>query len=191
MSKLSDILREDVFSEINRILAEADSKAEELIRDAKSKASEQVEALRKKMEAEYEASLRGMKSTRDLTVSIARIRARDQEIARVRERVMAAIEEIARKPNYGEILEALAEEAFRSVEAAEAVAVHPDDRDKLGAWTERKGLQLTTDPALHLGVRITTLGGGRSVENSLPERLQRGWEMLMSGVAARLWGKPE
>jgi vacuolar-type H+-ATPase subunit E/Vma4 len=190
MSKLNDILKEDVLSEINEILSEADVRAETLIREAKSRASEQVEAHRKRVEAELQAALRGMKSARELTVSVARIRARDQEIALVKERVKAAIQEMVARPNYGEILEALAEEAFRSVEAAGAATVHPDDKDKLSAWAKRKGLELTTDPALHLGVRITTPGGQQSVENSLPERIQRGWETLMCGVAQRLWGEP-
>ena len=191
MSKLSDILKEDVLSEINEILAEADSSAEKIVREAKKKASERVETQRKKVESEFQAALRGMKSALELKVSIARIRAKDQEIALVREKVMTAIQEIVMKPNYGEILEALAEEAFRSVESVEAVAVHPDDREKLSAWAGQKGLELNTDPALHLGVRITTHGGGHTVENSLPERLQRGWETLTSGVAQRLWGEPQ
>jgi len=109
----------------------------------------------------------------------------------VRERVLAALEEIPTKQNYKEILEALAEEAFKAVEAAETAAVHPDDKDKLSAWAKQKDLELTTDPALRLGVRLTTPGGGQSVENSLPKRLERGWEMLLSGVVQQLWGEPE
>jgi V/A-type H+-transporting ATPase subunit E len=191
MSKLNDILQEEVLSEVNQILAEADSRAEKLIAEAKSKASERVEAYRKKVEAELQAAIRGMKSSRELTLSIARIRAREHGINLVRERVLAALEKIPTKQNYGEILEALAEEAFKAVEAAETAAVHPDDQDKLSAWAKQKGLELTTDPALRLGVRITTPGGGQSVENSLPKRLERGWEMLLSGVVQRLWGEPE
>ena len=191
MSKLNDILQEEVLSEVNQILAEADSRAEKLIAEAKSKASERVGAYRKKVEAELQAAIRGMKSARELTLSIARIRAREHGITLVRERVLAALEAIPTKQNYGEILEALAEEAFRAVEAAEAAVVHPDDKGKLSAWAKQRGLELTTDPGLHLGVRITTPGSGHSVENSLPERLQRGWETLLSGVVQRLWGEPQ
>lgn len=77
MSKLNDILQEEVLSEVNQILAEADSRAEKLIAEAKSKASERVGAYRKKVEAELQAAIRGMKSARELTLSIARIRARE------------------------------------------------------------------------------------------------------------------
>src|SRR5512135_1292991 len=118
MSKLGEILEQDVLKEMNGILAEADGRAEKLIQEAKSKASQQVEAERKKVDAEFQSAIRGMKSARDLTVSVVRIRARDQAIARVRQKVESAIVEIAQKPNYGKILEALAEEAHKSVEAA-------------------------------------------------------------------------
>ncbi len=191
MSKLGEILEQDVLKEIKGILAEADGRAEELIQEARSKASQQIEAERKKVDAELQSAIRGMKSARDLTVSVARIRARDQAIARVRKKVESAIVEIAKTPNYGKILQALAEEAFKSVEAAESVAVHPEDQGKLSAWAKQKGLELKTDPAVHFGVRIITRGARQTVENSLPERLQRGWETLISGVAQRLWAEPE
>ncbi len=191
MSKLGEILEQDVLKEINDILAEADGRAEKLIQEAKSKASQLVEAQRKKVDAELQSAIRGMKSACDLTVSVARIRARDQAIARVRQNVESAILEIAKRPNYRKILEALAEEAFKSVEAAESVAVHPEDQEKLSVWAKQKGLELKGDPAVHLGVRITTRGAGQTVENSLPERLQRGWETLISGVAQRLWADSE
>jgi len=190
MSKLKDILQEEALAEINKILAEADSKAKMLIAEARSRASERVEAYRKKAEAELRTATRRAKSAGELSISIARIRAREHGITLVRERVLAALEEISTKQSYGKILEALAEEALKAVGAAEGAAVHPDDKDKLSGWAEQKGLELRADAGLHLGVRITASGGRQSVENSLPERLQRGWEALVSGIARRLWGEP-
>ncbi len=191
MSKLNDILQEDVLSEVNQILAEADSEAEKLIAEAQSKASKRVEAYRKEAEAELQTATRRAKSAGELSVSIARIRARGQEIALVKEKVLAALEKVPAKQNYREILEALAEEALKAIGAAEAATVHPDDKDKLSVWAKQKGLELRTDPELHLGVRITATAGRQSVENSLPERLQRGWETLVSVVARRLWGESQ
>ena len=191
MSKLRDILQAEALAEVNEILAGADSRAEMLIREAKSKASEQVEAYRKKAEAELRAATRRMESAAELTRATVRTQARGQAIALVKQRALAALEEIAGRPNYGEVLEALAEEAMRAVEAPEALVVHPDDRDKLSSWAMLKELELRTDPGLHLGVRIVACGGRRSVENSFPERLQRTWETLVSGVALRLWDRPE
>ncbi len=188
MSKLEDILQEEALAEINSILAEADSRAEALIADAKSRASERLEAYRKKVEAELRGVTRRAESAAELTVSTARVQARGRAIALVKERVLSGLEEIAGKPNYGEILESLAEEAMKAADAAEAVVVHPDDKAKLHAWASQKKLDLQTDPVLHLGVRIVAHGGQRSVENSLPERLKRAWESVASGVARRLWG---
>ncbi len=189
MAKLGEILEQDVLQEINGILAEADIRAEKLIQEAKNRASQQVETQQKKVEAEFQAAVRGMKSARDLTIAVACLHAREQAIARVRQKVESAMGQVSEKQNYAGILEALAEEAFKSVEAAESVAVHPDDQDKLRVWAKQKGLELKADPAVHLGVRIITRGGMQTVENSLPVRLQRGWETLISGVAQRLWGE--
>jgi vacuolar-type H+-ATPase subunit E/Vma4 len=191
MSNLRKILQEEALAQVNEILSEADSKAEALIREAKAKASERVEAYREKAEGELRAANRRAKSASELTVSIACIRARGEEIALVREKALAALEEISARPTFREILEALAEEAIKAVQGAEALVVHPDDRDKLSTWAKQKGLALQTDPALHLGVRIVGSGGQRSIENSLPQRLERGWEALVSGVTQRLWGEPQ
>ncbi len=188
MSKLREILQEEALLEVNEILSGADSKVELLIREAKSKASERVEAYRKKAEAELRAAVRRAKSVSELTISIARIQAREEVTALVREKALAALEEMATRPNYAEILEALAEEAIKAVQGAEVLVVHPGDRDKLSAWAKQKGLALQTDLGLHLGVRVVASGGQRSVENSLPQRLQREWETLVSGVAHQFWG---
>lgn len=190
MSKLKDILQEEAIAEINKILAEADSKAETLIAEAKSKASERVEACRRKVEAELRGATRRAESAAELILSTGRIQVRGEAIALVKNKVLTRLEEIAGKPSYGKILEALAEEAMKAVEAPEAVVVHPNDEAKLHAWAVQKKLELRTNPGLHLGVRIVAYGGQRSVENSLPERLKRAWESVASGVAQRLWGEP-
>jgi V/A-type H+-transporting ATPase subunit E len=189
MSKLRDILQEEAFSEINKILAEADSRAEVLMEGAKRKASEQVEAYRKKAEVELRVGTRRAESAAELTISTARARARGEAMALVRTKALNALEEIVRRPDYDHVLETLAEEALKVWKAAEALVVHPDDRDKLSAWAKQKGLRIQTDPELHLGVRMTASGGQRSVENSLPRRLERAWETLASSVAHRLWGE--
>ncbi len=110
-------------------------------------------------------------------------------ISIVKKKVLAALEEMGAKPTFRKILEALAEEAFKAVQRAEALIVHPDDRDTLSDWARAKGLALETDAELHLGIRIVGMGGRRSVENSLPQRLERGWDTLISNVATRFWGE--
>ena len=112
MSNLRETLQEEALAEVNKILSEADSRADMLIREAKSKASERVKAYREKAEAELRAATRRAKSASELTVSIARIRAREDRIALVRGKVLTALEEISTKPTFQKILEALAEEAI-------------------------------------------------------------------------------
>ncbi len=187
MSKLKDVLQEEALSEIDEVLAEADSKAKLLIAEAKSTASERVEAYRKKAEAELRGETRRAESTAEFTVSTARMKARGEAIALVRMKALAALEEVAERPEYDKILKTLSEEAAKAAETAEALIVHPNDEVKLSGWAEQMGLQLRTDPGLHLGVRIVVRGGQHSIENSLPERLERAWETLASGVAQRLW----
>ncbi len=169
------------------VLAEGDSKAVMLIAAAKRKASERLEAYRKKAEAELRDATRRAESAAGFTVSTARMRARGEAIALARKKALAGLEKIADRPDYDKILETLAEEAMKAVEAAEALVVHPDDKVKVSGWVKQKGLELRTDPELYLGVRIVGRGGQRSVKNTLPERLERAWETLASRVAQRLW----
>ncbi len=77
MTSLREILEEELLLEVNRILSEADSKAEKLLQEAKSKASDRVETYQKKAEAELRAATRRAKSVSELTISLARIRARE------------------------------------------------------------------------------------------------------------------
>jgi len=187
MSKLRDVLQEEALVEIDKVLAGANSRAETLVAEAKSKASERVEAYRKKAEVELRVAIRRAESAAELKVSTARMKARGEVIGLVRKGVLAGFEEIAGRPGYDKILEALAEEAMKAAEAPEALVVHPNDEAKVSGWAEQKGLQLRTDPSLYLGVRIVVRGGQRSVENSLLERFERAWETLASDVAQRLW----
>jgi V/A-type H+-transporting ATPase subunit E len=188
MSKLGEILQQEVLAEIDRMLAEADSKADRLVREAEKKASDRLAAYRKRADAKFRAATLLAESAAELTLVTARTQAKSQVIALVEKKAMAVLEEIADKPGYDRVLETLAEEAIKTVDPAEAVVVHPNDKVNLNPWAKRMGLELRTDPGLHLGVRIVARGSRRSVENTLPERLHRAWETLVSGVAQRLWG---
>jgi V/A-type H+-transporting ATPase subunit E len=188
MSELGDILQEEVLAEIKAIHAEAESRAAELVRDAQERASARLKSHQKKMEAEARAAIRRARSAAELTLSTARMQAKGQVIESVRKKALMALEETAGRQNYREVLEALAEEALNAVEAAGVVVVHPGDEERIHGWAVQKGLEIRTDPGVRLGVRIVNRGGKRSVENNLPERLDRAWSALASDVAKRLWG---
>ncbi len=187
MSKLDDILKEEVHAEINAILSDAESRAASLIRDAEEKSSARMKSHQKRMQVEALAATRRARSAAELNLSTARTQAKGGAIESVRKRALTAVEEIAKRHNYQDILDTLAEEALKAVEGAKFVVVHPDDKERIQEWAAHKGLELRTDPGLRLGVRIEDANSKRSVENSLPERLERAWKTLSSEVAKELW----
>jgi len=186
MTVLNDILEEEALAEINRILDASDAKAAALIQEAETEASTRLTVRRKRIAAESRAAKRRAEGAADLVVLTARIQAKGQIMARVREKALDAIEKLADQPGYGRILTALADEAIRAVDAAEAVIVNPEDTAILSGWAMQKRIDIRTDPALRLGVRVVS-SSKRSVENSLPERLDRSWDTLSSRVAKILW----
>jgi len=187
MTKLADILQEEVLEEINTLLADADSEAEAVLSEAREKGSARLAAHRRKTEAWVRLATQRAQSAAALALSTARMQARGEAIARIRQEALEELHAAGRRPDYGKVLEALAEEAVKAMETVEAVTVHPDDEGRLRAWAEAKGIELLTDPDLHLGVRVLAEGGKRWVENSLPQRLDRAWDTLAARVAQLLW----
>lgn len=186
MSKLGEILQQEANAEIKAILAEADSKARKIVSEAESRAAARVAAHRKKMAAAARAATRQAQSVAELSISSARITAKGEVMDLLRQKVLLALEEPSSQPGYGEVLQALAEEAMGVAEAAEAVVVHPGDKEKLSDWAQQRGLELRTDPGIRLGMRIVG-ASGTMVENTLPERLHRAWRTLAPEVAKLLW----
>jgi V/A-type H+-transporting ATPase subunit E len=187
MSKLGDILQKEAHREINAIESGAESQAKRLLSDAEEKASARVKSHQKKMQAEALAATRRARSAAELHLTTARMQARGEAIESVRKKVLKGFEKIANQPDYRHILMTLAEEALKAVEGANAVVVHPDDEEKIREWATQKRLELRADARLRLGVRIADTSGKRSVENSLPERLDRAWNTLAFEVAKQLW----
>jgi V/A-type H+-transporting ATPase subunit E len=186
MSKLEEILQQEANDEINAILAEADSKAREIVSEAESRAAALLAAHRQKIETGDRAATQQAQSVAELSIANARINAKGEVMDLLRQKVLLALEETSSQPGYGEVLQALAKEALGVAEEAETVVVHPHDKERLTDWTRRKGLELQTDPELRLGVRIVSRRGNK-VENTLPERLHRGWGALVPKVSTLLW----
>jgi V/A-type H+/Na+-transporting ATPase subunit E len=187
MSKLGDILQDEALEEIAGILSDADSRAVMLIEEARKKASARLAAHQRRTEAEARAAARRAESAAELTVATARRQARGLVMAQVREKALAALNDLTGKPGYPAVLQALAEEAMKATQGPKAAVVHPGDKALLSGWATEKGLELRTDSGLRLGVRIASGDGKRSVENSLPERLERAWDMLASQLEKILW----
>ena len=187
MSKLNDILREEALAEINQILDDSDSWAGTLIEEAERKAFTRLAVHRKRIETEIRAAKSRAQGAAELAMATSRIQAKGKIIALVRQKALSAIEELAGKSGYGKILLALAEEAIKEVGTAEAVVVNPNDTAIISDWAKQKRIEVRTDPELYLGVRLVSRNSKTSAENSLPERLDRSWDLLSARVAQILW----
>jgi V/A-type H+-transporting ATPase subunit E len=186
MSKLEKILQEEAEAEIKGILAEADSQAQKIISEAESRAAARRAAYRKRIEAEERAAIHQAQSAAELSIATARVQAKGEVMELVRQKALSALEQTASEPSYGKILQALAKEAMKIADGAEAVVVHPNDQERLSDWARQQGFELQTDPGLRLGVRIVC-HNGRRVENTLPERLHRSWDTLTADITKLLW----
>jgi V/A-type H+-transporting ATPase subunit E len=189
MSKLEDILRDEVAAEIEAVTREAEERATSILAEAKARTEALRAARLRALEAEAMAARHRAESAAELLVNQARLQARGQVMEEVRQRALKALQDLRAQPNYSEVLQRLAEEALKGVTKAEAVVVHPEDRGYLEAWVKERGLELRTDPRISLGVRVMAAGGRIQVQNTLTERLERAWEALSATVAREIWGE--
>ncbi|HGY09747.1 MAG TPA: V-type ATP synthase subunit E [Oceanithermus profundus] len=187
MSKLETILQEEVLAEIQQLMAQAEEEAERIVAEAKEKAEAMVAAHKRKLEARKQAELHRAESAAELAVSTARVEAKGEVIAQIYREVQARLAALPESPEYPTLLERLAEEAVAAVGEAEAVVVHPDDAPRIKGWAEGKGLELRTEDDVRLGVIAVAKGGKTRVANTLPDRLERAWEVLSAKVTQVLW----
>lgn len=187
MSKLEDILQNEVSAEISAIAAEAEAKAKALIEAAQAKAEALKAAKQRQLEAEHTAALRRAESAVELLLSQARITARGQVVERVRAEVIQSLQKLASQPEFAAILLKLADEALQNIGEAEAVLVNPAHASMLSGWAQNKGLQLKTDETICDGVRLVAKGGRAFVQNALTERLERAWDALSAKAAKAIW----
>lgn len=188
MSKLEDILQQEVSSEIGAIAGEAEAKVKALM-DA---ATEKAEALKtnrtRQLEAERGAAIRRAESAAELMLNQARIAARGQAVDQVKDGVMKALQGMSGQTGFGDVLKKLANEALSGMGKAEAVVVNPANASALEAWANEKGLKLISDPGVSNGVRLIAEGGKSQIQNVLTDRLERAWDALSAKAAKAIWG---
>ena len=186
MSKLEEMLQAEVAAEVEEILAEAEAKAAQIISETESRAAVRVAEYRKMLDARIRAATQQARSASELTVANAQTMAKGEVMDMLQKRVLQALETASSRPNYKEVLTALAQMALEVVESPVAVVAHPQNEVRLRGWAEQHNLEFRTDPDLHLGVRIIGKNG-TMVENTLLERLQRAWGTLAPQVTRMLW----
>ena len=188
MSKLEDILQQEVLAEIAEVGKAAEARAAEIVKAAQEQAESLKATRQKQLEAEQLAAIRRAESGAELVLNQARIQARGQIVDQVKAEAAKALSNMSGQPNYPQTLAKLAEEALRGVGEAEALVVNPADVGKLEAWAKAKNLELRTDAALKAGVRVVATGGKSLVQNSLSERLEWAWDSLSAKAAKAIWG---
>jgi V/A-type H+-transporting ATPase subunit E len=187
MSKLEDILQNEVAAEIGAIAAEAEARARTIVEAALASAEAIKVNKQRQLEAERAAALRRAESAAELLLSQARIAARGQVMDRVRAEVSQSLQNLTAQPGFANILQKLAEEALQGIGKAEAVLVNPAHASILSGWAQSKGLQLKTDETIRDGVRLVAEGGRAFVQNALSERLERAWDALSAKAARAIW----
>lgn len=187
MSKLEDILQNEVAAEIGATAAEAEAKAKTTVEAAMANA-EAIKANKQRLlEAERTAALRRAESAAELLLSQARITARGQVMDQVKAEAIQSLQKLTAQPEFGAILQKLADEALQSIGKAESVLVNPAHASLLSGWAQSKGLQLKTDETIRDGVRLVAEGGRAFVQNALTERLERAWDALSAKAAGAIW----
>ncbi len=187
MSKLEDILQNEVAAEIGAMAAEAEAKAKAIVEAAMANAEALKAAKQRQLEAERTAALRRAESAAELLLSQARISARGQVMDQVKAEVSQSLQKLAAQPEFASILQKLAEEALQGIGKAEAVLVNPAHASLMSGWAQSKGLQLKTDETIRDGVRLVAEGGRAFVQNALSERLERAWDALSAKAARAIW----
>lgn len=188
MSKLEDILQNEVAAEIGAIAAEAEAKAQAILGEAAQKAEALKASKARQLEAEHAAALRRAESAAELLVNQARIAAKGRVVDQVKAEVQRALQNLATQPGFADTLQKLAEEALAELGQAEAVVVNPAHTALLADWAKARGLELRADEAIRDGVRLVALGGRSYVQNALTERLERAWDALSAKAAKAIWG---
>ena len=184
MSKLEDILQNEITTEIAAIQGAGEAKAKSIIDAAMEKAEALKASKARLLEAENAAALRRAESAAELMVNQARIAARGKAV----DQVKAGVQQALSGKLTAEVLTKLANEALKGLDKAETVVVNPAQASMLEAWAKTNGLKLETNPAVKEGVRLVAEGGKSFVQNALGERLERSWDSLSAKAAKAIWG---
>ncbi|MDX2007640.1 MAG: V-type ATP synthase subunit E [Meiothermus sp.] len=188
MSKLEDILQNEITTEIAAIQGAGEAKAKAIVAAAMEKAEALKASKSRQLEAENAAALRRAESAAELLLNQARIAARGRAVDQVKSGVQKELTSLVGQASFGDVLKRLADEAIKSVGKAESVVVNPAHLSLLEGWAKAQGLRLESSPAVQNGVRVVAEGSKSFVQNALGERLERSWDALSARAAKAIWG---
>lgn len=190
-SELVAILEKEAAAEIERVLAEARAKAEQIGVRAQEEAQSFLAVQRQRMDAERKAAQVRAQSAAQVKASALVLQAKDQAIADV---FTGAEAELARVPQdkarYGAVLRGLIREAAGGLPGRITVEANPRDLDLARQAVRELKLDAEVKAADDVtgGVRLVSGDGRFIVENTLASRVERVKALLAPEIAALLWG---
>ncbi|MCP2014148.1 V/A-type H+-transporting ATPase subunit E [Deinococcus sp. HSC-46F16] len=184
---LDKLLENEAQLEIERIRAEARDRAAQILAQAQERAQALVESRARLLDTQRQAGLVRARSAADLELNAARLTAGEQGLSQVYALVESQLGDIARLPEYREILARLLAQARDAIPDAEAVEVSPQDLAVAQGLVS--DLPVRENPAISGGVRVVARGGKSGITNTLPGRLERVRAELAPQVSRLLAGE--
>lgn len=190
-SELVAILEKEAAAEIERVLAEARAKAEQIGAQAQEEAQSFLAAQRSRMDAERKAAQVRAQSAAQVKAAALVLQAKDQAIADVFAGAEAELARVAQdKARYGAVLRGLIREAAGGLPGRITVEANPRDLDLARQAVRELKLDAEVKAADDVtgGVRLISDDGRFIVENTLASRVERVRALLAPEIAALLWG---
>jgi len=190
-SELVAILEKEAAAEIERVLAEARAKAEQIGAQAQEEAQSFLAAQRQRMDAERKAAQIRAQSAAQVKAAALILQAKDQVITDVFTAAEAEMADAVRdKARYGTLLRGLIREAAGGLSGRITVEANPRDLDLARQAVRELKLDAEVKAADDVtgGVRLVSSDGRFVVENTLASRVERAKAVLAPEIAALLWG---
>lgn len=190
-SELIAILEKEASAEIERVLADARVQADHLITEARKEAQAYLEAQRQHLDAERKAARAKALSAAQVRASALVLQTKDRAASEVFAKADAELAGIQQdKAKYPAVLRGLIREAANGLGNRVVIEVRPRDLDLTRHAVRELKLDAEVKPSEEVsgGARATTGDGRLVVENTLTSRVERVKPLLISEVAALLWG---
>lgn len=190
-SELVAILEKEAAAEIERVLADARTQAEQLVAQAAEEAQTYLAAQRQRLDAERKAAQVRAQSAAQVKASALILQAKDQAIAEVFAAAEAELSRVQQdRSRYAAVLRGLIREAAGGLTGRITVEVNPKDLDLARQAVKELKLDAEVRPADDVsgGARLISDDGRFIVENTLASRVERVKALLTPEIAALLWG---
>jgi vacuolar-type H+-ATPase subunit E/Vma4 len=191
-SELIQLLEREAHVERDRALEDARRRAEEIRAAARREAEGILASTHQRLEEERRQAATRAESAVSLRAAALLLEAKDRAIQQVFERAAAEIARADEDPvRRHALLHHLLEEAALGIDTRGAtLEVPPGDAEAAAdaARTLHLAVEIRENPEIRGGLRLTTQDHRIVVENTVGSRLNRTRSMLVSRIAAILWG---